>query len=117
MRDVGTGRSRQGLGAGQRRQGTRLSLPQPSERAFRCGPNIPTRQPFRYAGVLAIVVSAVVPFLAKEGTLPEVIADALEALFHLLQCQPSPPSDPAYIAPPPCRKIERASCRERVCQY
>src|SRR3546814_20123374 len=35
----------------------------------------------------------------------EVIADALEALFHLLQCQPSPTSDPAYIAPAPCRIV------------
>src|SRR3546814_12028949 len=35
----------------------------------------------------------------------EVIADALEALFHILQCQPSPTSDPAYIAPAPCRIV------------
>src|SRR3546814_18916881 len=35
----------------------------------------------------------------------EVIADALEAPFHLLQCQPSPTSYPAYIAPAPCRIV------------
>src|SRR3546814_12743800 len=36
----------------------------------------------------------------------EVIADALEALFHLLQCQPSTTSDPAFIAPAPCRLVD-----------